>query len=64
MTDPRLRPDSNFPHFTALTIDWAEKKNYPYLEDAIVKGWEKVDVEPLLLADCTEPSTSTKNVEC
>ncbi len=62
MTDPRLRPDSNFPHFAALTIDWAEKQ-YPHLKDAIVKGWEKVDVEPLLSTDCAEPSTSTKSVE-
>lgn len=50
MVDPRLRPDSNFPHFAALTIDWAEKQ-YPELKYAIINGWRTVEVEPLLLAE-------------
>ncbi|KAI9674027.1 MAG: Translation initiation factor 3 subunit b [Trizodia sp. TS-e1964] len=56
MTDPRLRPDSKFSDFAALTICWA-KTHMPHLTDAIIKGWKEVKVKP-----CTEPPPSIESL--
>jgi hypothetical protein len=66
MTDSRLRPDSKFAHFAALTIDWADRE-HRHLNDAIVQGWKKVQVVPLLSANCVvssvlaQPNEQTKS---
>jgi hypothetical protein len=59
MTDSRLRSDSKFAHFAALTIDWADRE-YQHLKDAIIEGWKKVQVMPLLSADFIVPSVSAQ----
>lgn len=56
MTDSRLRPDSKFAHFAALTIDWATRE-YPHLKAAVIKGWERVQVTPYAISDYEEPPT-------
>jgi hypothetical protein len=52
MADQRLRCDSSIPEFAGLTLDWADE-DYPELREAIVEGWEWVELEPKAWTPCS-----------